>query len=142
MVIINLCPIIDPAVWTSLQQRFQRRVVPGVILDVYDGQAYKKHAAFLANPANISLVCNTDGVALFTSSTVEIWPVWLSSNELPRHERWAIILLYRVLTLGAICICNHQIYFQQISKEEHDSWSFMVFQGQAYYDNILKASYG
>lgn len=84
----QLCPIIiDPDVWTSLQQRFRRRVVPDVIQDVYDGEAYKEHAAFLANPANISLVCNTDGVALFTSSTVEIWPVWLSINELPRHER-------------------------------------------------------
>lgn len=87
VIIINFFPIIDPAVWTSLQQRFRRHVVPGVIQDVYDGQAYKKHAAFLANPANISLVCNTDGVALFSSSTVEIWPVWLSINELPRHER-------------------------------------------------------
>ena len=70
-----------------MQQRFQRRVIPDVIQDVYDGEEYKKHAAFLANPANISFVCNTDGVALFTSSTVEIWPVWLSINELPRRER-------------------------------------------------------
>ena len=75
----------DPAVWTSL--RFQRHIIPDVIQDVYDGEGHKKHAAFLANPANIvSFVCNTDGAALF-SSTVEMWPVWLSINELPRHER-------------------------------------------------------
>lgn len=58
-----------------------------MIQDVYDGEAYLKHAEFLANPANISFTCNTDGVALFTSSSVEIWPVWLSINELPKDKR-------------------------------------------------------
>lgn len=59
-----------------------------MIEDVYDGAEYKKHSEFLSDPANISLTCNSDGVAIFTSSSVELWPVWLSINELPKEQRY------------------------------------------------------
>ena len=71
-----------------MQGRFQREVIPGVIQDVYDGEQYMKHSGFLSNPANVSLTCNTDGVAIFRSSSVSIWPVWLALNELPKAMRY------------------------------------------------------
>ena len=48
---------------------FNYDLTEGTIQDVYDGIEYKKHSVFLSNPANISFICNTDGVAIFRSST-------------------------------------------------------------------------
>ena len=64
-------------------------VVSQNIKDMYDGLEYLQHCkpgGFLrqqSNPANISLTINTDGVALFKSSTTDVWPVFLLINELP-----------------------------------------------------------
>ena len=41
---------------------------------------------FLSQPANVSLLLNTDGVSLFHSSTVTLWPIRLAINELPFKE--------------------------------------------------------
>lgn len=43
---------------------------------------------FLANRNNISLTWYTDGIPMFKSSKVSIWPVYLSINVLPFEERW------------------------------------------------------
>ena len=77
----------DSKVWESLQERFRRTHFDGVIRDVYDGDHYRHHSSFLSHPANISLLLNTDGVAIFRSSTVSIWPIWLMINELPKAKR-------------------------------------------------------
>lgn len=37
--------------------------------------------------ARIVTLFNTDGVALFRSSTTDIWPVFLAVNELPPHMK-------------------------------------------------------
>ena len=78
----------DPVVWKSLQLRFSRTTVSGVIQDVYDGRQYKNHAQFLLYPVNVSLILNTDGVAAFKSSMKSFWPVWLAINELSKAERY------------------------------------------------------
>lgn len=54
-----------------------------MIEDVYDGVGYKKHSLFLSYPSHVLLLWNTDGVALYRSSKVSIWPVWGVINELP-----------------------------------------------------------
>ena len=56
--------------------------------DICDGEEYKKYSSeggilSAANPANVSLIMNTEGVAIFRSSRVSLWPVWLALNELP-----------------------------------------------------------
>lgn len=61
------------------------------ICDVYDGTEYKKHADFLQQPGNVSLVANTDGVKMFNSSGVSLWHIWLVVNELPPKERYYIV---------------------------------------------------
>ena len=82
-----LYAVADPATWSALQERFACPAHDGYIEDIYDGFGYKKHADFLSHPAHISLLCNTDGVALYRSSKVSIWPVWAVINELPSSMR-------------------------------------------------------
>lgn len=78
-----------------------RVVHDGVISDVYDAEGYQCHREFLSHPANISMLLNTDGVAVFNSSSVSMWPIWLQINELPVSQRY----LYH-----AISACIHNIY--------------------------------
>ena len=72
----------DPDTWVALQKRFDRKPTDA-IEDIYDGEGYRKHSHFLSHPASISLMLNTDGVAIYRSSSVSIWPVWVVVNELP-----------------------------------------------------------
>ena len=59
--------------------------------DVYDGENYKKlyQSGFLSDPNSLSFGMNTDGVAIFKSSRVSMWPVYLMINELPLKQRKA-----------------------------------------------------
>ena len=81
----------DPEFCIGLQDR---PVASGTsIRDIHDGVEYRQYCrpgGFLYkdhNPANISFTLNTDGVALFKSSSTNIWPVFLSINELPPRLR-------------------------------------------------------
>lgn len=62
---------------------------PGVISDVYDGSIYKNlfNKGFLNDPNSLSFGFNTDGVPIFKSSKVSMWPVYLLINELPILDR-------------------------------------------------------
>ena len=67
--------------WDALQERHTETAdTDGVIRDVYDGAHYQKHASFLSQPANISLLINTDGIAIFQSSKASLWPVWVMNR--------------------------------------------------------------
>ena len=77
---------IDAASYNFLQERFSRTPSHN-IADIYDGESYKKHSDFLCQPTNVSLTLNTDGVALYRSSKVSLWPVWFIVNELPKRMR-------------------------------------------------------
>lgn len=57
------------------------------LADIYDGIEYKKLQPFLNHPCHVSLTLNTDGVAIYRSSKVSIWPVWFVVNELPASKR-------------------------------------------------------
>ena len=74
---------VDPTTWSALQERFSKHPDHSEITDIYDGEGYKQHADFLAHPAHVSFILNTDGVALYRSSSVSIWPVWAIVNEFP-----------------------------------------------------------
>ena len=76
----------DPHIWSLLQKRFELPHREG-IFDIYDGEGYKQFCEFLSEPAHISLILNTDGVALFRSSGTSIWPLWVIVNELPPSVR-------------------------------------------------------
>ena len=61
------------------------------IEDVYDGQLYKNltDKGILSSPDNVSFLFNTDGAPEFKSSKVQVWPLYLSINELPYKLRTA-----------------------------------------------------
>lgn len=61
-----------------------------------DGKYYTKlceKGQFLHNKSNISLIFNTDGAPLYSSSSVSLWPVFLAVNELPSPDRFVIKVL-------------------------------------------------
>lgn len=66
-----------------MQERFGRSAGGDVLADIYDGYEYRKLHSFLKHPTHVSLTLNTDGVAIYRSSKVSIWPVWFVINELP-----------------------------------------------------------
>ena len=41
----------------------------------------KDSAVLSSTPANVSLLCSTDGVAIFKSSKFSLWPVWVVIND-------------------------------------------------------------
>ena len=59
------------------------------INDVYDGKLYQNlyNKGILNNPNNLSFAMSTDGVAIFKSSKISMWPVYMLINELPIAER-------------------------------------------------------
>ena len=74
------------------------RYGPIWIEDVYDGQMYHHHfdadgffkgtqESKKKKGKHISFQLNTDGVAIFKSSKMSVWPVYLTINELPPHLR-------------------------------------------------------
>ena len=70
--------------------RFQRQVPFGSYEDIYDGEIYRTHYqndGFLSKPTNLSFTFNTDGAAVFKSSKVSVWPLFLVINELPYKLR-------------------------------------------------------
>ena len=85
----------DPGFWSNLQKRFSRSSEPGVVSDVVDGREYKKHSNLVDEPGNIILTLNTDGVSMFRSSSVDLWPIWLAINELPPTHRYVPSILMK-----------------------------------------------
>ena len=75
---------LDPDTWVALQERLHRPPSNGAL---QDGDGYQVHKHFLSQPGNISLLLNTDGVAIYRSSKIYIWPVWAVVNELPSSLR-------------------------------------------------------
>lgn len=55
--------------------------------DISGGKKYMEMKDFVSD-GNLTLVANTDGVQLFKSSSVSMWPVWIIINELPPGMRY------------------------------------------------------
>ena len=74
---------LDPHVWKLLKQRLNGRS-SNIIRDIYDGHEFKRNSVLLSStPANVSLLCNTDGIATFKSSKFSLWPVGVVSMSYP-----------------------------------------------------------
>ena len=76
--------------YDKLQLRFQRpRQTPNSISDIYDSNLYREWMGnnFLSDARNISFSWFTDGVPVFKSSKISMWPVYLTINELPFEVR-------------------------------------------------------
>ena len=58
-------------IWDALLRRLTLHKSTDVISDVYDGKEYKRHSSFLSSRENVSLLVNTDGVALFAHQRMQ-----------------------------------------------------------------------
>ena len=77
--------------YTDLQHRFNRQKKNVCnIEDIYDGKLYNefvKNGGILSSPSNISLLWYTDGIPLFKSSSMSLWPLYFCINELAYKKR-------------------------------------------------------
>ena len=81
-----------PNFYSDIQYRFERvKKKKENTKDVYDGQLYKNmvEKGILNSPDNISFLFNTEGAAIFKSSKMQVWPLYLAINELPYKLRTA-----------------------------------------------------
>ncbi|KAJ1519780.1 hypothetical protein ONE63_005034 [Megalurothrips usitatus] len=86
-----------PGIAEALSYRFKRqKCVESNWEDVYDGSLYKNltsNGMPLSDPNNFSYAFNTDGVAFGSSSHQQLWPVYITINELPPKLRTKHMLL-------------------------------------------------
>ena len=62
------------------------------ISDITDGKYYRsllKDGEFLADVNCIRGIFNTDGIPLYKSAQVKLWPIFLAVNEIPLSERFS-----------------------------------------------------
>ena len=79
---------VDAQVWEALQTRNHQESTVQVIKDVDGGDKYKDLKEFTSKGNNITLTVNTDGIQIFKSSSVSMWPIWIVINELPITMRY------------------------------------------------------
>ena len=79
----------------ALQERLHRPPSNGALQDIYDGDGCQVHKHL------ISLLLNTDGVAIYRSSKISIWPVWAVVNELPPSLRLTYYGMCHTVSVGA-----------------------------------------
>ncbi|WAQ99784.1 hypothetical protein MAR_024157 [Mya arenaria] len=63
-----------------------------VVSDITDGEFYQKFLEsehFVPGNKNLTGIFNTDGVNLYSSSHIELWPIFLAINELSPGTRFA-----------------------------------------------------
>ncbi|KAK3731182.1 hypothetical protein QZH41_019239, partial [Actinostola sp. cb2023] len=78
-------------IWKIIQHRIASRG-KGILTDIIDGKYYQaicREGQFLHDTNNISLIFNTDGAPLYSSSSISLWPVFLAVNELPSPDRFS-----------------------------------------------------
>ncbi|XP_032239885.2 uncharacterized protein LOC5514473 [Nematostella vectensis] len=79
-----------PSFYEDIQYRFKRNKRNNEnIEDIYDGNLYHElcQHGILSSKDNISFLMNTDGVPVFKSSKVSIWPLYFVINELQYSKR-------------------------------------------------------
>lgn len=82
-------------IWEDIKktkQYVESNPEPTTINDITDGTGYREHSkpgGCLHGANKLSCIFNTDGVPLFNSSKVKLWPIFLCINELPPAQRFA-----------------------------------------------------
>ncbi|KAK3929712.1 Lysine-rich arabinogalactan protein 18 [Frankliniella fusca] len=73
---------------------------PGYICDITDGTEYKKVKQNFPNEYDLTLMWNTDGVALSSSSKQELWPILCTICEVPPRLRSSFTIVAGVFVSG------------------------------------------
>ena len=78
--------------WQKIEKAISKRQSQSCSLsDISDGEMYRKlcePGQVLYSNNNLTLTFNTDCVALYKSSRIQIWPIYLVINEIPAVERY------------------------------------------------------
>ena len=78
--------------WQKTEKVISKRQSPSCSLpEISDGKMYRKlcePGQFLYGNNNLTLTFNTDAVASYKSSRIEIWPIYLAINKIPAVERY------------------------------------------------------
>lgn len=95
-ILINMVLLYILEIWEAVQasKTIASRRNDGTVRDIQDGSCYRKlfeENGFLSGSENynITATMNTDGLCLYQSSKVELWPIFLTVNELPPQKRFA-----------------------------------------------------
>ncbi|KAL5011498.1 hypothetical protein ScPMuIL_004363 [Solemya velum] len=78
-------------VWESIEEMKQTCTLSNTIADITNGESYKKllePGGFLDGTSNITLSMFIDGIPLYSSSSVSLWPVYFLINEIPPQKRF------------------------------------------------------
>lgn len=97
----GLFALIDPSQaiseYSNTYEEYYRYIVSerlyrkGNIQDIYDGKCYRDFVKSLPDnekESYVSVLFNTDGAAIFKSSSNSVWPIYLVINELPPEVRF------------------------------------------------------
>lgn len=92
-------------VWESIEETKQTYGLSNTIADITNGESYKnllEPGGFLDGTSNVTLSMFIDGIPLYSSSSVSLWPVYFLINEIPsqKHFRKKNMLLWGVWHLG------------------------------------------
>ena len=76
--------------WDSLRRPSHSAADGEILRDVWDGSALRSlcsNGRFFSNRNNLALSLSTDGVPLYKSSKLSLWPIYLVILNLPAHIR-------------------------------------------------------
>lgn len=83
--------------WETIQATLQERYKPfsGHVKDVTHGSEYRKlcESSGILPGSNCFSTLNTDGIPIFNSSSVSVWPVFLAIHEIPPRERYVFMYI-------------------------------------------------
>lgn len=78
------------SIWENLSKN-KNSDVPLYMRDICDGKMYRKLCEpgnFLCNESHFSVIFNTDGIPLYSSTGEKLWPIFLCVNEIPVEQRF------------------------------------------------------
>jgi hypothetical protein len=81
----NYCVVIADH-WEDLKYPFTKTLHDGVMHDIWNGEILAsevKKGKFFSNREHFAFSLSTDGVPIFKSSSMSLWPVYLVVNNLP-----------------------------------------------------------
>lgn len=84
--------LLEKVYQTKEKVRIKRASGDNTVMDIIDGKYYRilcEEGHFLADDNCISGIFNTDGIPLYSSSKVKLWPIFLAINEIPLNQRFS-----------------------------------------------------
>lgn len=91
-VLVSFLGIMEDIKKTKAKLKEQSQSSMKVVTDITDGVAYQKvvdNMSATESILNLTAIFNTDGINLYSSSKIELWPIFLAINELSPSLRFA-----------------------------------------------------